>query len=218
MEPEIARRCTACGASVRGAAHFCPQCGSTLANAAAQGAATEQPVLVEEAERVASSLEGRLSAPRGVEEKRAESEARGESSRGENCASAANNASVTKTERASFDQSERAPFDRTTRGANQPAASTTQPTTSTPQPAASAAQPATSSVRQADAQSPTHAPATAERSGVGESRHPRVERLRERSVVVLDEAADDPGLRFVLVAGALFVVALLLFVLSFVLR
>jgi hypothetical protein len=47
---------------------------------------------------------------------------------------------------------------------------------------------------------------------------PRAQKLRERSVVVLDEAADDPGLRFVLVAAALFVVALLLFVFSFALR
>jgi uncharacterized membrane protein YvbJ len=29
-EPEIARRCTTCGASVRQRAMFCPQCGSTI--------------------------------------------------------------------------------------------------------------------------------------------------------------------------------------------
>jgi len=31
-EPEIARRCTACGASIRDRALFCPQCGHTLAD------------------------------------------------------------------------------------------------------------------------------------------------------------------------------------------
>jgi hypothetical protein len=55
-------------------------------------------------------------------------------------------------------------------------------------------------------------------SAVGDSLRPRVGRLRERSVVVLDEAADDPGVRFVVVAAALFIVALLLYVFSFVLR
>src|SRR5215213_6127669 len=33
MEPEIARRCTDCGASVRGGAFFCPQCGKSLRKA-----------------------------------------------------------------------------------------------------------------------------------------------------------------------------------------
>jgi len=32
-EPEIARRCTACGASVRAHAMFCPQCGNPVAQA-----------------------------------------------------------------------------------------------------------------------------------------------------------------------------------------
>ena len=35
-EPEIARRCTACGVSVRELAMFCPQCGNPIP----QGAAT----------------------------------------------------------------------------------------------------------------------------------------------------------------------------------
>src|ERR671917_255894 len=30
MEPEIARRCKACGASVRSRAGYCPQCGASL--------------------------------------------------------------------------------------------------------------------------------------------------------------------------------------------
>ena len=31
-EPEIARRCTACGASARQGAVFCPQCGNPIAD------------------------------------------------------------------------------------------------------------------------------------------------------------------------------------------
>ena len=33
-EPEIARRCTACGVSVRDRAMFCPQCGNPVAQSA----------------------------------------------------------------------------------------------------------------------------------------------------------------------------------------
>ena len=45
----------------------------------------------------------------------------------------------------------------------------------------------------------------------------RVGRLREASIVVLDEAHDDPALRFVLVAAALFVVFLLILLFSHIL-
>jgi uncharacterized membrane protein YvbJ len=40
-EPEIARRCTACGASVRQGAVFCPQCGNPIAQVATVTTATE---------------------------------------------------------------------------------------------------------------------------------------------------------------------------------
>jgi hypothetical protein len=43
---------------------------------------------------------------------------------------------------------------------------------------------------------------------------PRVEKLRHASTVVLDEAADDPGLRFVLVAAVLILLSLGLLLLS----
>lgn len=44
-EPEIARRCTACGASVRQNAAFCPQCGNPIAETSA--ATTTTPVIKE---------------------------------------------------------------------------------------------------------------------------------------------------------------------------
>jgi len=40
-EPEIARRCTACGASVRHGAMFCPQCGNPIPQVATVTTATE---------------------------------------------------------------------------------------------------------------------------------------------------------------------------------
>jgi hypothetical protein len=55
MEPEIARRCTDCGAAVRGGSFFCPQCGKALkrpeadavgdGGGAAAEAAPERPAL-----------------------------------------------------------------------------------------------------------------------------------------------------------------------------
>ncbi|MDQ3687013.1 MAG: zinc ribbon domain-containing protein [Acidobacteriota bacterium] len=44
---------------------------------------------------------------------------------------------------------------------------------------------------------------------VEENLRPRVEKLREASIVMLDEAPDDSGLRFVLIGVALFLVFLL---------
>ena len=43
---------------------------------------------------------------------------------------------------------------------------------------------------------------------------PRVEKLRHASTIVLDEAADDPGLRFVLIAALLVILSLILVLLS----
>lgn len=42
-EPEIARRCAACGMSVRERASFCPQCGSPIEEAAATSVTNSAP-------------------------------------------------------------------------------------------------------------------------------------------------------------------------------
>ena len=47
---------------------------------------------------------------------------------------------------------------------------------------------------------------------------PRVEKMRRASTVVLDEAADDPGLRFVLIAALLVLLSLGLVLLSQILK
>ncbi|HEY9403135.1 MAG TPA: hypothetical protein VIQ24_10605, partial [Pyrinomonadaceae bacterium] len=54
-------------------------------------------------------------------------------------------------------------------------------------------------------------------ASVGENLRPRVDKLREASTVVLDEAADDPGLRFVIVAALLFLLFLFIFLFSYIL-
>jgi len=54
----------------------------------------------------------------------------------------------------------------------------------------------------------------AARDAVEDSLIPRMERLRQTSAVVLDEAADDPSLRFVLIAAVLFLIFLIMLLLS----
>jgi hypothetical protein len=62
-----------------------------------------------------------------------------------------------------------------------------------------------------------HRARMAARDVVEERLAPRVEKIRQASSVVIDEAAEDPGLRFVLIAAALFIVSLLLLLLSHIL-
>jgi len=44
-----------------------------------------------------------------------------------------------------------------------------------------------------------------------------MDNLREASTIVFDEAADDPGLRFVIVAALLFVLFLFILLFSYIL-
>jgi predicted RNA-binding Zn-ribbon protein involved in translation (DUF1610 family) len=48
-EPEIARRCTACGVTVRDLAMFCPQCGNPISQGAATTMTTATDTIVEPA-------------------------------------------------------------------------------------------------------------------------------------------------------------------------
>jgi hypothetical protein len=54
-------------------------------------------------------------------------------------------------------------------------------------------------------------------ASVGENLRPRVEKLREASTVVFDEATDDPGLRFVIIAIVLFLLFLFILLFSYIL-
>ncbi len=48
-EPEIARRCVACGVSVRQHAMFCPQCGKAIPEAAVRTATTPADTIIDHA-------------------------------------------------------------------------------------------------------------------------------------------------------------------------
>jgi uncharacterized Zn finger protein (UPF0148 family) len=55
---------------------------------------------------------------------------------------------------------------------------------------------------------------TAARPGVADNVRDRVEKIRQVSSVVIDQAAYDPSLRFLLITAVLFVVFLVLLILS----
>ena len=66
-------------------------------------------------------------------------------------------------------------------------------------------------------ESPAPAPAPAAKPGVAENVRERVEKIKHVSSVMIDQAAYDPSLRFLLVAAVLFVLFLILLILSKVL-
>jgi hypothetical protein len=57
-------------------------------------------------------------------------------------------------------------------------------------------------------------PSVPEKTGVAENVRERVEKIRHVSSVMIDQAAYDPSLRFLLVAAVLFVLFLILLILS----
>lgn len=167
MEPEIARRCPGCGASVRGRAHFCPQCGRSTDDApkinlpATDTQPRSRAGAVEESDHAAASLKERLSSP------------------------------VDPTA---------ATISASSGGAHE---IETGNASTTPLVFSNDATPesARGKIRQRAAD-------------VSGSLRPRVEKVREASISVFDEASDDPGLRFVLIAVVLFVLFLLFLLIS----
>jgi hypothetical protein len=151
-EPEIARRCLSCGASVRQQAAFCPQCGQVLSNAKAQ----EQPDYF--AQRLNEDLKPADAMAQTVAEQLPDSL----SSDGDS---------------------------RQTIAIQRP------PTVVDDEPPLAPAQP--------DPE-----------AAIEDHQMGRVERLRKVSSVVIDQAAYDPSLRFLLVAAVLFILFLILIILS----
>lgn len=133
-EPEIARRCVACGVSVRKSAMFCPQCGNPIA---------------------------RYQTTDDVQ--------------------TAHTQALHTITRADDEPSQ---------------ASQTTPT---------------------QAIHPSSNPTPAALHGVAENVRERVEKIRHASSVVIDQAAYDPSLRFLLVAAVLFLLFIVLVILSKVL-
>jgi len=185
MEPEIARRCKACGASVRSRAGYCPQCGAPL-----------NPQESSQVSALAATAEAQPEQPELAIE------------------SAANGPGVLTAESL---MAATAPVLSATSEENAPAALPTDENHVEDEAVA------TESSLAADAATPTadvaaptrrHRVKVAAMDAVEGKIAPRVEKLRHASTVMLDEAADDPGLRFVLVAAVLIIFSLVLLLLS----
>ena len=144
-EPEIARRCTACGVSVRKSAMFCPQCGNPIV----RYQTTDAPQVAE-----TQSLH-----------------------------------TVTTVDDSPPESVRDSPRDSPPQQDSQPAH--IQAVHTTPHPAALA--------------------------GVAENVRESVEKIRHVSHVVIDQAAYDPSLRFLLVAALLFLLFIVLVIISKVL-
>jgi hypothetical protein len=90
-----------------------------------------------------------------------------------------------------------------------------EPTEASPTAATQALHPAPQTVSQpAPTQALPSAPHASGLTGVADNVRERVEKIRHVSSVVIDQAAYDPSLRFLLVAAFLFVLFLLLLIFS----
>jgi len=175
MQPEISRRCLACGASFREGALFCPECGRPLTKApdgtSAPKAGDDPPT---------SPLTSAPSEPAN------------------NVIASPRQSSIVPTAEMQIvgqaPKAQQAPED--------PAPKlTTQMATDS-----SMGKPQT-------ARDKLHRASTATREALADNVK-RVEKIRQVSTVMFEEAAYDPSLRFVLVALALFILFIVLLVLS----
>lgn len=171
-EPEIARRCPTCGASIREVALFCPQCGN--AQPPRQTRIAAEP---ETTSKTTAPLEGKS----------------GESSQ------------KSMSDTIAIERPEDIP--------NVPDESRSMSDTMViERPERTPKAPVSPGVRGAVGARIQRA-TTLARDVEGDVIH-RVQKVREVSSVVLDEAGNDPGVRFVLVAAIVFVVFLVIVLLN----
>jgi hypothetical protein len=186
MEPEISRRCKACGAAIRSRAGFCPQCGAVVVagtEAASAAPAVELPETTPGREepmptpvsQEVSSPEAPLLVGETVD------------------ASVAAPEEIGPTSKVSTDEVDARAKAMDGSAGPAPAANSDEPTR-------------------------RHRVKVAARDAMEGRIAPRVEKMRRASTVVLDEAADDPGLRFVLVAALLIILSLGLVLLNQILK
>jgi len=172
IEPEIARRCPICGASIREVALFCPQCGNPQLPREKRNAAepettskTTAPLESKSSESSQKSMSDTIAIERPEDIPEAPDESR----------SMSDTMVIERPERTT-----QAPVSPGVRGA-----------------VGARIQRATTIARDVE----------------GDVIH-RVQKVREVSSVVLDEAGNDPGLRFVLVAIIVFVLFLVIVILN----
>ena len=191
-DPEIARRCLSCGASVRQNAAFCPQCGQFLEKRATDSDAVTDVQPPDPATTIDESQDGQQSdsesAPTIWAPALPEPEIVG--SQQEPVETAAPN--ILETRPITRDEASRAletqPLIANTALSNQTLADIPGPAVLQP------------------GQSP--------QPGAERPLRDRVDKIRKVSSVMIDQAAYDPSLRFLLVAAVLFIIFLVLMLLS----
>jgi predicted RNA-binding Zn-ribbon protein involved in translation (DUF1610 family) len=175
-EPEIARRCPSCGASIRDLALFCPQCGKQLP---ARASTQTQPPVASPAKEKPLETTAAAGDQRVEPEKEPSKDAQALTSKESD-----NKAQQASPKVAGFKPPAGEPT-ATPRGQTALAAVEAQ----------------------------IHRAGTLARDVEGDVVH-RVQKVREISSIVLDEAGYDPGLRFVLVAVVLFLLFLVIVLLN----
>jgi hypothetical protein len=196
-EPEISHRCLSCGASHRGHALFCPQCGAPLdppkgdskvndAGSAAAGAEANHATDAEAKKVDATATEGKKAH--------------------------AAEASLPRRRRSDRDEKASAAAAMKVSG-NSPQGSNGKSGKSSP-PRGGQGDERSKGSRGDKARRNIQRATAAARDVVGDNVRPRVEKIKHASNVVIEEASDDPSLRFILVAGLLFLVFVVLLVIS----
>ncbi len=187
-EPQIARRCPHCGASIREVAHFCPQCGRELPPRTGPLQEAELAAPAEEIRKTTAPLD-EADAPKDFSDTVA-------IPRPEPAKPAPSPSDTIAIERPAPEAGTR------------PSSDTIAIDRSNEKPAAGAAERPRGKVG-AQIQRVTSAARVVEGDVVQ-----RVNKVRKISGVVIDEAAFDPSLRFVLVAAVVFGLFLLIVLLN----
>ena len=193
FEPEIDRRCMSCGASVRKQAAFCPQCGQMLDQPNEEPDESDQT----EAEVIEAQQATHLSTDDGDHDNQ---EQVNHSSTIQEAVAATEPLIVQRPEGDGIEPSVTA---------DEASGYKTQPLFANRTLAnASVASLAESKLKRSSTDAATKS---------DQRVLTRVDRIRKVSSVMIDQAAYDPSLRFLLVAGALFVLFVILMILSKVL-
>jgi hypothetical protein len=219
MLPEISRRCLSCGAAVRAGARFCPQCGKLME-------ASAETARADEGAAPAGETAAAPPAPAAADEIRLEESWRNwEESIGAHAEATEDKTPAREQSREEISSESLEVGGGESRVvAGETPVPPTQPLLrpqSTP-PAASVVQreghddgqgaEGAAQVAAAGDAGSLARPRSVEKgrraAAVKESLRPRVERVRDASMGVLEDAAEDSGLRFVLIAIALFAVFL----------
>lgn len=191
-DPEIARRCLSCGASVRHSAAFCPQCGQFLEKRATDSDAVTDVLPTDQV----TTINERQDDPQSDSE-----------SAPTVWAPALPEPAIVLREQETLEPS--APNILETRPITRDEASRVLET----QPLI--ANTALSNQTVADIPGPVvHRPGQVPPQGIEHPLRDRVDKIRKVSSVMIDQAAYDPSLRFLLVAAVLFILFLILMILS----